>query len=108
VFDLKQCLVDVQTRTGLYGINTHRVLTKHGIEPRGWLLYNETRACESSFPALGISSLYNGKPFRTPASNTKQLRNPAKNRFKLLQMVGEERSRRIKTSNGGDRRKTKK
>ena len=34
------------------------------------------------------------------------IRNPAKNRFKLLQMAGEERSRRIKISNGGDWRKT--
>ena len=101
MFDLKQCLVDVQTRTELYGINTHRVLTKHGIEPREWLLLDSSKAQETSFPSLGFPSFYNGKPLKH-LQNTTTVKKSHGNRFKLPRMAGEERSHRMKATNGGD------
>ena len=69
------------------------------------VLLDSPKAQETSFPTLGSPSFYNGKPLKH-LQNTKTVKKSYGNRFKLLQMAGEERSRWIKISNGGDRRRT--
>ena len=44
---------------------------------------------------------YNGKSLKH-LKNTKTVKKSCGNRFKLLQMAGEERSRQMKATNGGD------
>ena len=69
------------------------------------VLLDSSKAQETSFPTLGFPSFYNGEPLKH-LQNTKTVKKSCGNRFKLLQMAGEERSRRIKISNGVDRCRT--
>ena len=68
------------------------------------VLFNRSKVQETSFQTLGFLSLYNGKPLKH-LQNTKIVKKSYGNRLKLLQMAGEEHSRRMKTTNGGDLRR---
>ena len=69
------------------------------------VLLDSSKAQEMSFPTLDFPSFYNGEPLKH-LQKTKIVKKSCGNRFKLLRVAGEERSRRIKISNGVDRRKT--